>query len=283
MNDDTSAQPASRVDGHSRTSMRWLILFVVIAVAGAVLMPAFQSPERRRLHPAIIKMREIEVALGNYAYEHGHLPYDERGPDFALYKLHELLDAKNFLLNEDTKAEPPQWDHAAQRLQGGDVIYINRPLANFDSRQHILMTNPKPGEKWTWVGHVFGGPRIARFAMPPDERILGSFVTFDDLQIVGEQLYKDLEVTHVVAGHSWTTTSSSDSGLMSSQVAGREMCYRFESGKIVTCTIDVAAGTVVEEFETDSLGQIINVRRTPENWRQILGVESNDDDRQPQD
>ena len=274
MNDNRTTQSADAMGTGWQTSIRWLALVLVVVVASGILLPAVLSTRSRRLPPAFFKIRDIEVALGNYAHEHGNLPFDERGPTFALYKLHELVDAKNFLLNEGSKNVPPEWDHATQQLRGGDVIYINQPISKFESGQIVFMAKPKPGEKWTWVGHVFGGPRSASFAMPPDERILGSFRTVVDFYVVGERLYDDLASTHVVVGHSWASTSSCDSAgvrLMSSEVAGRSMRYSFDNDRLVRCVIHVRAGEITEEFETDELGQITAVRRTPENWRQLLG------------
>lgn len=264
-----------------RQGLRCLGALIVVAVLVSNFLPAFQSTRRRPLPPAVKKIREIERALAQYHYERGHLPFDERGPSFALYKLHTIVAADVFLLNEDAKVAPPKWDRVSQQLQGGDVIYINQPLSNVEQSPRVFMAKPRPGEKWTWTGHCFWGPRSAQFAVPPDERILGSFSTVDNFDVVGHELFEDLAITHVVAGHSWTTTSHNDTGLeylVSAQVAGRFMRYKFDKGRLVRCVIDVPAGEIMEEFETDELGQITAVRRTPENWRQLLGEIEDDQD-----
>jgi len=249
-----------------------VVLFCLAAASVVLTLPAIQSPFKRSLSPAVKKLREIESAIAKYRHIHGHLPHDERGQEFALYKLHPFLSADAFqLMDED--GPTPRWDHDTEQLRGADVIYINQPLADSAESQLFLIATPEANATWTYTAYTGFGPFTADFAAPPDKQVLGSFRTVDDLHVLGTELYHDLSVTHVVSGNQWTTTSNSEKGLLSASVAGRSMKYELQGGRLQTCTITTQRGTVTEILTTDNFGQITGVTRGPDNWREILGVD----------
>jgi len=242
---------------------------MTIAIAAVSLIGCEQ---RGGVPVGIKKSREILMAISQYEETQGRIPNDPRGPEYALYRLHDLIDADQFQLGQNATSQPPRWDHESQRLVGGDVIYINKPLRQSDDFGAIIfMGTPKAGEKWTYVGHLGFGPWTATFAATPDNRILESFQTVDNLYVVGSSIFEDVAITHVVSGHSWSTTTDSDRGLISANVGDRELQYDFVEGRIRHCRIRTPRGTIDEEFRTDSLGQILGITRTPANWRQVLG------------
>jgi hypothetical protein len=258
----------------SRRLRSVLELIVSIAI-GAVCLIGCEEPRSRSLPVGARKSRGIGIALAQYLETNGHIPFDERGPEYALYQLHDLIDADQFQLRDSATTERPRWDHNSKRLAGGDVLYINKPLTKSECRDAIIfMCTPTADEKWTYVGQLGSGPFTAAFAATPGRQILGSFRTVDDFYVVGSALLEDLAATHVVSGHSWSTNSDSEHGLISATVGNRTLRYQFVDGRIVWCEIQTSRGTVREEFRTDSLGQIIGVSRSPPNWRQVLGVGS---------
>jgi hypothetical protein len=254
-------------------SLRLLPKFGLLATIAICLIFPFGCEQRRGLPIGVKKSRQIMIALMEYHETNGHIPFDERGPEYALYKLHDLIDADQFRLRDGSPTERPRWDHDGRRLIGGDVVYINQPLTESkDFGAIIFMGTPISTANWTYVGHLGFGPWTATFAAVPDRRILGSFLTVDDLYIVGSALFDDLATTHVVPGQSWSTTSDSDHGLISSTVGDRVMRYHFVDHCIHRCEIETPRGTIVETFRTDPLGQIIGMTRSPPDWRQVLGA-----------
>jgi hypothetical protein len=244
-------------------------LGLLIAI-GAIC--AIGCDQRRGLPVATKKCRRIVMAIEKYHDAHGHIPYDERGPEYALYALHDLIDADQFQLRESSNAEQPRWDHESKRLIGGDVVYINQPLTTSkDWGAIIFMRKPTSDETWTDVGRLGFRGWTAKFAATPDRRILGSFETVDEIYVVGRTLFEDLASTHVMSGQSWTTTSDSDHGLIEASAGDRKLRYHYLDGRIGECEIETPRGIIKEEFRTDSLGQVIGVTRSPPNWRQVLG------------
>ena len=252
------------------------VVVVALGVAAALVvlaLPSIQTPSKRPLPPAIKKLREIESAMAEYRHKNGHLPHDERGQEFALYQLHPFVSADAFHLIDD-EGQTPYWDHNAQQLRGGDVIYVNQPLADSMESQLFLIAKPKSNANWTYAAYTGFGPHSAEYAATPDEHVLGSFRTVDDFHVSGSELFQDLAATHVVYGSPWTTTGNSEQGLVSASVAGRSMKYQFHEGRLTHCTITTQQGTVIETFTTDKFGQITGVNRVPDNWRKILGIDA---------
>jgi hypothetical protein len=247
-------------------------LIVIIAI-GAACPIGCEKSSGRNLPVGAKKCRHIVNALTQYFETHGRIPFDERGPEYALYKLHDLIDADQFQLRETATTERPRWDAGSKRLVGGDVLYLNQPLTKSEGLGAIMfMGTPTDKEKWAYVGSLGDGPWTAAFAASPDGRILGSFRTVDGLYVVGSDLFEGLAAAHVVSGHSWSTTSDSEHGLTSAAVGDRALHYQFVDGRIVRCEIKTPRGTIEEEFRTDPLGQIVGVTRSPPNWRQVLGA-----------
>lgn len=257
---------------HPHDGSRLRLRFAVVIAMTSAAVSLCGCEHRRGLPVGVKKSRQILAAISHYEETEGRIPYDERGPEYALYRLHDLIDADQFQLTQSETTKPPRWDHNSQRLVGGDVLYINRPLRRSDNFGAIIfMGTAKAGERWAYVGHLGFGPWMAAFAATPDNRILGSFRTVDDLYVVGSSTFEDVAITHVASGHSWSTTSGSDRGLISANVGDRELQYDFVDGCIRHCRIRTPRGTIDEEFRTDPLGQILEITRAPLNWRKVLG------------
>jgi hypothetical protein len=93
-----------------------------------------------------VKKHHIESALLEYRGEHGGLPQSERGGEYALYALHNLLDASCFALEADDGSTPLAfWDHEEQCLRGGEVLYLNKADVP-ERRRVILVFRPKLGK-----------------------------------------------------------------------------------------------------------------------------------------
>lgn len=253
--------------------------FAILAVClciGTLLLTfvAFTRHSRahRQLPAAVRKLRDIENAIAAYCEQAGHLPHDPRGQEFALYRLHPFVSADVFQLVADD-ITMPYWDHDTRQLRGGDVLYLNQPNSCGSAWQLFLIAIPKPRANGTYAAYLGDGSQYARFADTPDQRVLGSFRTADDLHVIGRDLFHEMSLTHVVSGSSWTIRWD-EHGLQSAIVAGRHIKYRFNGGRLHTCLITTKDGTVTESFRTDNLGQIVDVTREPENWRMILGVKA---------
>jgi hypothetical protein len=77
------------------------------------------------------QFQEVQLALLNYAGDHGTTPYSEKGPEYALYKLKPYVpDAAAFdSLYTFIENGTAYWDDEQGRLVNGDYLYLNKPVS----------------------------------------------------------------------------------------------------------------------------------------------------------
>jgi hypothetical protein len=247
---------------------------ILVTVAGVLLASAIPFAcvkERPYERPLVSKnLKEIMLAIDNYYGLNGALPYDDRGPEYALYNLRDRLDASYF---DATAEKPPEqrayWDHQEKCLRNGDYEYWNEYCRKPSGYQVIMMAKSPIRKTLAYLGFFDGSQTSWDFPLAPDRRVLGSWVTVDSFLIHGAELYAVLASTHVVSGHEWTTAGNGKR-MQTAEVAGLHITYRYSGATLSGCTVKTAKGVIDESFETDDLGQIIGCTRSPEKWDSLL-------------
>lgn len=263
--------------GAIRTALGWSVGTVIVAVALTCAVSMREHPHASKEPLASDtyqstrgKMGQVVNALAVYCSNHAGLPVDVRGPEYALYELHTLLEPSCFDLWQKNAAAA--WDHEEKKLVNGDIWYLNKPceretcLSREWSWKIVLMALPKGR---TGLFGSLHGIWESDFEQMPDRRMLGCWRTVDDFYVVGDELYSYLKDTHVVPGHQWSSTY--DNGrLRVSTVGTLSITYMYRDGKLDTCDIKTSKGRLIEKFETDDLGLIKSVERSPMNWKDLL-------------
>lgn len=254
----------------SRFTIGLLSVATILAIAYACFYPTVSNVEHRPLPPAVLKLRRIKNALDYHLYEHNTLPFDERGYRHALYKLHLWVDASDFQLFDRSDVPPPRWDHSTQSLIGGDTVYLNqRVTQRFPCRVIFFATSPGDGT-FAWVAHSASGPWSATFPASPTLALLGSFLTEDNFYVRGLDTFHDFTLTHNrVSSQTWV-----NGNVVSSKGSQIQIAYRYKSGRLSDCTVTLEGGKITETFQTDEMGQIVSVQRSPRNWRELLNETS---------
>lgn len=109
-----------------RKSVRWGIisLFAILALAYVIsylILQFFMPPQKSKLTPWPLfeDMKLIRKALKMYEGYHGHFPYDDRGPEYALYQLRPYLVKLPGILPEAV------WNEKAEKLNILPTVYMN--------------------------------------------------------------------------------------------------------------------------------------------------------------
>ena len=107
------------------------VILVVLALVFLVSLFLIETADywHRWGTPSRANVRMITNALHIYEARHGSLPYDERGWQYALYRLKEVeLPASAF--ESPARGErdvAPFYDDELEALVGSDYLYLNRP------------------------------------------------------------------------------------------------------------------------------------------------------------
>jgi hypothetical protein len=238
-------------------------------LAATTFFLAACSSKSQQSSVARTNVKEILSALNQYRSEHDTLPYDQRGPEFALYQLRSYLSASCFDASNDKPVEiRAAWNDTERRLTNSDFEYLNEePGGDYENRI-VLMSRSQNGGT-TYYGYADGSRYGRDFPATPDRRILGCWITVDDFLVEGKSLYESVARTHVVSGKSWTTYSEGKT-LRSAMVDGLNLNYRYSATGLSHCTIRTERGAFEEDFETDNLGRITGCTRSPANWAEFL-------------
>jgi hypothetical protein len=120
------------------------------------------------------KLPGVANALSAYHQDHACFPYDDRGPDYALYALHDLLEASDFAQENDDGTTPAAfWDHEEHRLHGGEALYLNQADVR-EAKRVILVFPPKPGKQTIHMILADCFWDSSDLASPTHEALLGS-------------------------------------------------------------------------------------------------------------
>ncbi|MFK7818778.1 MAG: hypothetical protein AB8G99_08660 [Planctomycetaceae bacterium] len=230
------------------------------------------SPEELELRN---RRRDFAMFLNLHAEIHGTLPYDERGADYALYALRNRVEADRFLLGSYSSTDrQPGWDDDKKKLIGGDILYLNKPgVESFPSRL-VALAEIVPRQAGLVVSVYSDGARHVT-ELAADEDLLGAYVSEDDFLIDGLALWQEFTITHQRG--SSTSSSNVPFGPISTEGPNHRITYRYEDGKLHSCTVIAGPHTVQESFSTDQFGRITNIRRAPENWTEIVPLIASDE------
>lgn len=236
----------------------------------AVFVVASCSSRPRPSYVIRTNLKQILTAIAQFRYEHGKLPIDERGPDFALYALRANLPASCFDSTDDKSADTrAAWDDTEHRIKNSDFEYLNEASIGKYPDRIVLMARSSNG-KTAHFGYVDGTCYARDFPTQPDRRILGCWITVDNFLVEGESLFETISRTHAaILDHRWSTVSE-NGRLKSADANGNHFVYRFSGANLTHCTIRTTRGIIEEEFETDNLGRITGCERGPANWSELL-------------
>lgn len=71
-------------------------------------------------------MVELALIMGSYRFTYGTFPVDNRGEEYALYRLREIMGSDELC---PCCSPPFDWDHADKKVKNSRVYYVN---ANVD-------------------------------------------------------------------------------------------------------------------------------------------------------
>ena len=133
-------------DPVARWALRIALIFALLGLALVVADPlltwlSLQGSISRGISPGRRNILSIRHALYIYNYEYGELPYDRRGPEFALYKLKPFVEDVNLFrcpIGDKINPGPPAWDDANHRLLNSDYDYINQPGINMQDHSREI-------------------------------------------------------------------------------------------------------------------------------------------------
>ena len=150
-----------------------LVVLVVLVVLGLVPLFVSETAEYwwKRGSRSSANAKIIGSALSIYEVRHGAFPYDERGWQYALYKLKEVeLPASAFespARRERDRA--PFYDDELEALVGSDYLYLNRPGMTYKTDNQRIVICERTGVRENgWL--CISPSRIAQFV--PKETVL---------------------------------------------------------------------------------------------------------------
>ena len=224
-------------------------------------------------HQSRSNLRRIAEALWVYHSAFGELPYDERGPDAALYALRGLLDVSAFD-GAPRKRNRARWDDDAKVLVNNDFAYLNTPVKSQSSHRIVACSMPI-GEKhevlYTDLRKPVVWERVRRIELPKGDvqQLLGSWITVKGKLVADARTFNDWCQTHPFfsGGNSWRGGSQTNVPGTSTGVTIR---YQYSNRRLIRCTVTTPKGQIEETVETDQLGRIVGVVREPEDWQTLL-------------
>ena len=136
---------------HNRRSV-----FVIVLVVAALLAGIFQLLRllARANHSHYKNYSAILSGLSIYAADHGSFPYDERGSQFALYKLQQYgVPASTFESEANRERRMPAfYDHELGALVGSDFVYLNEPgITHEKDAQRVVICEKSGLHEHGWV------------------------------------------------------------------------------------------------------------------------------------
>ncbi len=173
-----------------------LVGLVLVSVLVSLFIGATGEYWRRRGIPSRANLKLLYNALAIYEARHGSLPYDERGWQYALYRLKELeLPASAF--ESPARGErdvAPFYDDELEALVGSDYLYFNRPgMTHKTDSERIVLSERTGLREHAWMCVQVGrAPPIfvPRETDLPEGRTnpVGLWVNYDPMNLTEEPL-----------------------------------------------------------------------------------------------
>jgi len=280
---------ASLTDTHARSPtgigrlVWWFLGFCAIVVLVALLLPAIQGPRKWRPSQAWKNLRQIRLAIENYCYANGSLPYDPKGPEYALYVLCTDLPASCFDSYPHKKPDAEaRWDHAEKRLVGSDFEYINLPDIDRWSGQMIVLAE-KPHESYRSIMLLRCDGYETQCEAPSgsSREVLGNWDSSDNFLFKDYELFRKWEsvpLPRTDHGYTTATSEAAEGSIWNSRVVHRSfgrinVYYEYQQGEIVRRIFDSPEGKITDVVTTDELGRIVAFTRNPGDWESFWPVD----------
>lgn len=245
-----------------------VIITTVAVVRWTVLNQ--QKARKSKLPIAWENLKYVYLAISRYREFHGRLPYDERGGDYALFKLKNELDESRFKAsNSGNFFSGPYWDHENERLVESDFEYLNDPTGKCGPYQ-IMLVEKQPADEADHVLVCLGRGKVRRCrpTTPTPAGMLGYYATIDGFWIEDADVYELWESIYLYGDAEYQFTNE-DGRITRASKGEMHTDYEYENGVITARIWATPNGTIRDDIETNELGKIVRVRRTPENWRDI--------------
>jgi len=275
MHSGTDARSPARV-------LPWLLGLCASAAVVFLLISAVQGPGKWRPTQAWKNLRQIRLALENYSYTHGSLPYDPKGPEYALYVLADDLPASCFDSYPHNKPESEaKWDHDQKRLIDSDFEYLNLPDIDRRSGQKIILAE-KPNKSSQSISLLRCDGLTTQCKVPSDSSrdLLGNWDSRDDFLVKGDDLFLEWEsvpLPQSEGGYSTATSQAAQGSIWNTRTVHRafgrvNVYYEYRRGELVRRTFDSPEGKITDTVTTDELGRIVAFTREPKDWQAFWPV-----------
>jgi hypothetical protein len=226
-------------------------------------------------------LKQIGRALQDYWYSGRALPYDPKGPEYALYQLSKDLPASCFDAFPDDNPRPEaRWDDAEKRLVNSDFEYINRPNVDRSFGPLIvLVEKPQPGYRAVML--LRGDGRITHCKKPRGSarELFDTWDSSDDFLVKGQRLFESWESVPLPAKeeYSLATSDAAAGSIWGTRTIRRnygsiKVYFDYEGGELIRRTFDSPAGKIIDSVTTDEMGRIIAFNREPDNWQSFWPI-----------
>ena len=229
----------------------------------------------------LLNLRQVRQALWEYRSDHESLPYDPRGPDFALYLLAPYISEASFDSYPYDDPQPDaKWDHAQKRLPNSDFHYLNPPDTEACIGSTVICVEDPNELPENALFLLLDGD--IPFYRPPDDsmrELLGSVIRSDHFFIKTYDVLKEWESVPLPAGEEETETSSTpalgafgNSRTILRRNGSIQIRYAYHDGKLIHRRFIAPEGEITDTVETDSNGRIVSFKREPPDWKSFWPV-----------
>ncbi len=254
------------------------VLLLIVAVSLAQYYLTRPAGRREIGYTSQYHMDRILKALHAYRATYGTFPFHERGPDYALYGLRDLIDASVFDGRPRKDAgDRAAWDARLKRLVHSDFEYLNERdfVPSVESQRVVMMTKPFHVPGWVVLGMADGRSVWHKLRKPPASAVLGNWLTEDEFLIADRQVFEDWNKTHHFSrstprqGQTGLEKEYGDHELIRASDGKKTIEYEYSGHRLSGCRISNEQGTIVETIKTDDFGRITGIARSPDDWESI--------------
>lgn len=233
-------------------------------------IPDDVSYARRNLSTLLYAMLEYEHLNGSF-------PFDSRGDDYALYELRTLVGDSVFNAVEPSGGGGARWDDEQGRVVGSEWEYLNEiGLTSGGPYQplRIVMVSRqlgvgRRGHRFC-VGCANGLVGMLEFPNEAGASLLGCW-RGDDFIFGSLDALQSWDMTHAPAA-SERRRHFENGRMTSERLLAYDIEYRYvyyADGRLAKCHIARGGERITEAVETDGVGRIVALHRSPPEWRSI--------------
>jgi hypothetical protein len=250
-------------------------LCVIAAIAAALILPTKQTVRDWRPHQSWKNLRQISIALATYSDRYGSLPYDPKGPEYALYPLAEDLPASCFdSYPHDDPTPQAQWDHANKRLINSDFEYANVPDVDYWSRMIVVVEAPSPSHQSVSLLRADGAITHCVTPAGSSRDLLGSWDSLDNFLVKGDELFREWEAVPLPreGGVSHSRSNVAGGQILQTSYGQITISYQYEQRNLAIRRFVSPEGTITDTVTTDELGRIVAFDREPQDWKSFWPI-----------